>query len=113
MLCHPASIDSIPTSANQEDHVSMATHGARRLIDMTVNAANIVAIEFLAACQGIDLRAPLKTSPRLAATHSALRLAVPVALSDRLLALDIEAAAVTVRRAEVQSQANILLPSYR
>jgi len=104
MLCHPASIDSIPTSANQEDHVSMATHGARRLIDMTVNAANIVAIEFLAACQGIDLRAPLK---------SALRLAVPVAMSDRLLALDIEAAAGTVRRAEVQSQANMLLPSYR
>src|SRR6202008_5150033 len=51
MLCHPASVDSIPTSANQEDHVSMATHGARRLLDMTGNAANIIAIEFLAAGQ--------------------------------------------------------------
>jgi histidine ammonia-lyase len=113
MLCHPASIDSIPTSANQEDHVSMATHGARRLLEMTANAHHIIAIELLAACQGIDLRAPLKTSPRLAAVHSALRLRVPFARSDRLLALDIEAAAITVRRAEVQSQANMLLPSYR
>jgi histidine ammonia-lyase len=113
MLCHPASIDSIPTSANQEDHVSMATHGARRLLDMTANALHIVAIELLTACQGIDLRAPLKTSPRLAGVHSALRLSVPFAASDRLLALDIEEAAVIVRRAEVQSQAHALLPSYR
>jgi histidine ammonia-lyase len=113
MLCHPASIDSIPTSANQEDHVSMATHGARRLLEMTANALHIIAIELLAACQGIDLRAPLKTSPRLAAVHSALRLRVPFARSDRLLALDIEEAAIAVRRAEVQSQANMLLPSYR
>jgi histidine ammonia-lyase len=113
MLCHPASIDSIPTSANQEDHVSMATHGARRLLEMTANALHIIAIELLAACQGIDLRAPLKTSPRLAAVHSALRLGVPFARSDRLLALDIEEAAITVRRIEVQSQANMLLPSYR
>jgi len=113
MLCHPASIDSIPTSANQEDHVSMATHGARRLLVMTANAANVIAIEFLAACQGIDLRAPLKTSPALAAIHGALRLKVPFATSDRLLALDIEQAAVTVRRTEVQSQADSLLPSHR
>ena len=113
MLCHPASIDSIPTSANQEDHVSMATHGARRLREMTANAINIIAIELLSACQGIDLRAPLKTSQRLAGVHSALRLKVPFATSDRLLAVDIEEAAATVRRAEVQSQANALLPSYR
>jgi histidine ammonia-lyase len=113
MLCHPASVDSIPTSANQEDHVSMATHGARRLLGMAANAANIVAIEFLAACQGIDLRAPLKTSPPLAAAHGALRLAVPFAASDRLLALDIAQAALTVRRTEVLSLASALLPSYR
>jgi histidine ammonia-lyase len=113
MLCHPASVDSIPTSANQEDHVSMATHGARRLLDMTANALNIVAIEFLSACQGIDLRAPLKTSPRLATVHGALRVKVPFATSDRLLALDIQEAAATVGRAEVQSEANSLLPSYR
>lgn len=113
MLCHPASVDSIPTSANQEDHVSMATHGARRLLSMTANALNIVAIEFLAACQGIDLRAPLKTSPRLKGPYDILRLQVPFARSDRLLALDIAEAARVLRRADVQSLADTLLPSFR
>jgi histidine ammonia-lyase len=113
MLCHPASVDSIPTSANQEDHVSMATHGARRLITMTGNAWNIVAIELLAACQGIDFRAPLRTSPALREVHSALRLRVPFAQSDRLLAPDIADAADALRRSEVQSLASALLPSYR
>jgi histidine ammonia-lyase len=113
MLCHPASVDSIPTSANQEDHVSMATHGARRVLTMTANALNVVAIEFLAACQGIDLRAPLKTSVALLRAHGALRLSVPFAPDDRLLALDIAAAAQVLRRADVQSLADSLLPSYR
>jgi histidine ammonia-lyase len=113
MLCHPASVDSIPTSANQEDHVSMATHGARRLLAMAGNALNIVALEFLAACQGVDFRAPLKTSPRLQHAHSALRLKVPFAESDRLLAPDIADAAATVRRSEVQSLVAPLLPSFR
>src|SRR5262249_55751182 len=72
MLSHPASVDSIPTSANQEDHVSMATHGARRLLTMTRNTLNVIAIEFLAACQGIDFRKPLKTSVALQRAHSAL-----------------------------------------
>jgi histidine ammonia-lyase len=62
---HPASIDSRPTSANQEDHASMATYAARRLLEMTDNAASIVAIELLAAAQGIELRKPLQTSPTL------------------------------------------------
>ena len=113
MLAHPASVDSIPTSANQEDHVSMATHGARRLLSMTANALNVIAVEFLTACQGVDLRAPLKTSPPLAAAHGALRLRVPFAASDRLLADDIEEAARVLRREEVQSLASALLPSYR
>ena len=64
-LAHPASVDSIPTSANQEDHVSMATYAARRLGDMADNAAAIVAIELLAACQGIEFRRPLETTPVL------------------------------------------------
>jgi len=63
-LAHPASVDSLPTSANQEDHVSMATFAARRLGEMATNTAGIVAIELLAAAQGIDFRAPLATSPR-------------------------------------------------
>ena len=113
MLCHPASVDSIPTSANQEDHVSMATHGARRLLAMAANAWNIVAIEFLAACQGIDFRAPLKTSARLQAAYGALRLQVPFAQTDRLLAADIAEAALSVRRHEVQGLGRALLPSYR
>jgi len=111
MLCHPASIDSIPTSANQEDHVSMATHGARRLHTMIPNVLNVVAIEFLAACQGIDFRRPLKTSAPLQRAHEALRAQVPFAAQDRLLALDIEAASEAVRTPAVQSLASELLPS--
>jgi len=72
-----------------------------------------VAIEFLAACQGIDFRAPLKTSARLQAAYSALRLQVPFAQTDRLLAADIAEAALAVRRTEVQGLARALLPSYR
>jgi len=88
-LAHPASIDSIPTAANQEDHVSMATYGARRLLTMTENAANIVAIELLAACQGIDLRRPLKTSPPLEKIHKQLRSCIPFYDKDRYFAADI------------------------
>ncbi|HTT42616.1 MAG TPA: histidine ammonia-lyase [Steroidobacteraceae bacterium] len=113
MLSHPASVDSIPTSANQEDHVSMATHGARRLLTMTANALNVVAIEFLVACQGVSLRAPLKTSAALQGPHELLRLQVPFAATDRLLAPDIEAAAQVLRRQDVQALAAPLLPSYR
>jgi histidine ammonia-lyase len=113
MLCHPASVDSIPTSANQEDHVSMATHGARRLLTMTDNALQIVGIEYLAACQGIDLRAPLKTSKSLQAAHGELRSRVSFATSDRLLAVDMAEAVSAVRQPQVQALARELLPSYR
>jgi histidine ammonia-lyase len=112
MLCHPASVDSIPTSANQEDHVSMATHGARRLLTMTNNLLNIVAIEFLAACQGIDFRKPLQTSGSLQQAHAALRARIPFATQDRLLAEDIEATAEVIRTPTVQDLASFLLPSY-
>jgi histidine ammonia-lyase len=105
MLCHPASVDSIPTSANQEDHVSMATHGARRVLTMTDNALNIIAIELLTACQGIDFRKPLQTSQLLQGPHAALRALVPFAEQDRLLADDIAAAAEVARMPAVQSLA--------
>ena len=82
-----------PTSANQEDHVSMATHGARRLLAMTPNLLNVIAIELLAACQGIDFRRPLKTSPRFGRRMRLCALRCPFAAQDRLLAADIEAAA--------------------
>jgi histidine ammonia-lyase len=92
----PAAIDSLPTSANQEDHVSMATHAARRLHDMNTNLAGIVAIEYLAAAQGIDLRAPLKTSAALAKAMKALRAKVKMWRDDREMAVDIEAARAIV-----------------
>jgi len=92
----PAAIDSLPTSANQEDHVSMATHAARRLHDMNANLAGIVAIEYLAAAQGIDLRAPLKTSVPLAKAMKALRAKVRMWREDREMAADIAAARALV-----------------
>jgi histidine ammonia-lyase len=88
-LAHPACVDSLPTSANQEDHVSMATYAARRLIPMTENTAGIVAIELLAACQGIDFRRPLKTSPILEKIFTQIREQVPFYDKDRFFAPDI------------------------
>lgn len=91
-LAHPASVDSMPTSANQEDHVSMATFAARRLGDMGENTAWIVGIEWLAACQGLDFRAPLKSSPRLEEARALLRGQVPFYDRDRYFSPDIETA---------------------
>ncbi|MBL0124213.1 MAG: histidine ammonia-lyase [Betaproteobacteria bacterium] len=96
-LAHPASVDSLPTSANQEDHVSMATFAARRLGEMAENSTGVVAIELLAAVQGIDLRLPLKTSPVLQRAHAKVRDKVPFYDHDRLLAPDIEAASTLIR----------------
>tara|TARA_B100000676_G_scaffold14189_2_gene12768 strand:- start:9963 stop:11495 length:1533 start_codon:yes stop_codon:yes gene_type:complete len=93
----PASIDSTPTSANQEDHVSMATHGARRLKDMNDNLADIVAIELLGAAQGIDFRKPLKTSDLLAKAHGLVRSKAAFWDQDRLMAPDIVGVAELVR----------------
>ena len=89
---HPASVDTIPTSANQEDHVSMATFAGRRLHEMAHNTATIVGIELLAAAQGVDFHAPLKTSATLANVHQLLRAQVAFYDKDRFFAPDIEAA---------------------
>ena len=91
-LAHPASVDSLPTSANQEDHVSMATFAARRLDEMAHNTAVIVAIELLAAAQGVDFHRPLTSSPQLEQVHGQLRSKVPFFDADRYFAPDIEAA---------------------
>jgi len=90
-LAHPASVDSLPTSANQEDHVSMSTFAARRLGDMAANTAGIVAIELLAAAQGIDFRAPLRTSAPLQEVHALVRSKVGFYDHDRYFAPDITA----------------------
>jgi histidine ammonia-lyase len=91
MLAHPASVDSLPTSANQEDHVSMATHGALRLHRMIANTEGIVAIELLAACDGIDFRRPLKTSTALEQAFALVRSRVERRREDREFTPDIEA----------------------
>jgi histidine ammonia-lyase len=110
-LAHPASIDSLPTSANQEDHVSMATYAARRLGDMARNAADIVAIELLAAAQGVDFRRPLATSPALAAVMRAVRGRAAFLREDRVLAPDIAAARALVESGWFRSSFPLRLPS--
>jgi histidine ammonia-lyase len=92
-LAHPASVDSLPTSANQEDHVSMATFAARRLTEMNENTRYVVAVELLAAAQGIDLRRPLRTNPVLEAAHATIRRAAAVWDKDRYFQPDLEAVA--------------------
>lgn len=96
-LANPCSTDSTPTSANQEDHVSMAAHGARRLRRMTANLSYIIGVEAMCAAQGIEARAPLTTSEPLQATLKALRVKVAALAEDRYLADDIEAASKLVR----------------
>ncbi|PYD71000.1 histidine ammonia-lyase [Komagataeibacter swingsii] len=92
-LAHPASVDSLPTSANQEDHVSMATFAARRVTDIVDNVRVILAVEYLAAVQGLDFLAPLSSSRPLVAAAQVLRAHVPFFDHDRLFTPDIEKAA--------------------
>ena len=104
----PASVDSIPTSANQEDHVSMATHGARRLLPMAENVTHIVAIELLAAAQGCDFHAPLQSSERLERVRALIRRHVPHLEDDRYLAPEIAAIAGLVRGGDIVETAGAL-----
>jgi histidine ammonia-lyase len=105
---HPASVDSIPTSANQEDHVSMAAHAARRLMDMADNCATVVAIELLVAAQGCDFHAPLLSSARLEAVRALLRREVPHLDEDRSLHPDQQAATRLIRSGAVVEAAGSL-----
>jgi histidine ammonia-lyase len=108
----PASVDSIPTSANQEDHVSMAAHAARRLPMMAENVAAVAAIELLAAAQGCDFLAPLTSSPALERVRTLVRGVVPTLNDDRYLHPDIEAAIQLVRSgAVVEAAGPGLLPT--
>ncbi len=106
-LATPCSTDSTPTSANQEDHVSMAAHGARRLLRMNGNLSVILGVEALCAAQGIEFRAPLRTSARLQAVIAMLRGHAPALKEDRYLAPDIEAAAALVREGAFVAAAEI------
>lgn len=108
---YPASVDSIPTSANQEDHVSMAAHGARRLLPMAENAMSVVAIELLAAGQGCDFHRPLDSSEPLEAVRTRLRAAVPHLEDDRHFSPDLQTAGAIVRSGGVIDAAEgIVLP---
>ena len=107
---YPASVDSIPTSANQEDHVSMAAHGARRLLDMAANAGAVIGIELLAACQGMDLHAPLRSSTALVAAHDHLRGVVPMLSDDRHFHPDMEAANALIHSGSLIAAAGFALP---
>ena len=102
-LAHPASVDSIPTSANQEDHVSMATFAARRLLAMNENTCGVVGIELLAACQGIDLRRPLKTSAALEEVFNIVRKRVDYYAEDRYFAPDIAAIKTIIQTQQLPS----------
>ena len=95
-LANPCTTDSTPTSANQEDHVSMAAHAARRLGRMNANLARIIGVEAMCAAQGVEFRTPLRTSPDLQKVMARLRAEVPTLEQDRYLAPDLEAAAVLV-----------------
>jgi histidine ammonia-lyase len=110
-IATPCSVDSIPTSANQEDHVSMATHAARRLGPMVENAAAIVGIELLAAAQGIDFHRPARSSASLERVHANVRADVPFYAADRYFAPDIEAAKTLVRSGSLAALVSRVLPS--
>ncbi|TIU79723.1 MAG: histidine ammonia-lyase, partial [Mesorhizobium sp.] len=108
---YPASVDSIPTSANQEDHVSMAAHGARRLIGMVENATAVIGIELLAAAQGCDFHAPLASSAPLEAVRRLVRAEVTHLDNDRHFHPDMEKAITMVRSgAAVRAAIAVALP---
>lgn len=101
VLCHPSSIDSLPTSAGQEDHVSMGGFSARKAIKVVENVEKVLAIELLIACQGIDLLRPLRTTEPLEAVYSLVRRTVKSWDKDRFMAGDIEAALKIVRDGKI------------
>ena len=101
ILSHPASVDSIPTSADKEDHVSMGTIAARKFQQVVKNAEHIVAMEYLSATQAIDLLRPKKSSPAIEKVHELIRKTVPFAEEDRVFGKDIEAIKTLIRSDEM------------
>ena len=108
---HPTVIDSTPTSANQEDHVSMAAHGARRLSAMNANLAIILGVEAMCAAMGVDHRAPLPTSAPLQRVMAAVRATIPPLTDDRFMAPDLANAAALVTKGALTQAAQLPLPS--
>lgn len=112
-LAHPTVTDSTPTSANQEDHVSMAAHGARRLRRMVENLDRILGVELVCAAQGIEFRSPLKTSQPLQDTLARLREDIPPLREDRYLAPELEAAARLISSGAIAKATGLTLPELR
>ena len=110
-LVHPASCDTIPTSANQEDHVSMATYAARKLSDIAENTATIIGIEIMAACQSIDFHDHLNTSPSLYKVYQQVRKQVPFLDKDRLMTDDLHNLRNMVLKGELNKHLEGLCPS--
>ncbi|MDF2179182.1 histidine ammonia-lyase [Aliiglaciecola sp. CAU 1673] len=110
-FAHPASVDSLPTSANQEDHVSMATFAGRRLADMAENTRGILAVELLGAAQGMDFRRPLKSSPKLEQAYSLVREKVGFYDHDRYFSPDIQQIADLIAHGLFNGLVSDLLPS--
>lgn len=108
-LSHPASVDTIPTSANKEDHVSMSMHGALKAERALQLATNVIAVEILCACQAIDLRAPLKSSPPLMRAHKIVRDRVPTLVDDRPPAPDLDVIAKIIRSGELEYATGIVV----
>jgi histidine ammonia-lyase len=106
-LANPCSTDSTPTSANQEDHVSMAAHGARRLARMNANLSNILGVELICAAQGVEFRAPLKTSPGLLNVLKSVRADIPTVKEDRYMAPDLAKAAELVSQGTLVAAAKL------
>ena len=113
MLTHPSSVDSLSTSAAKEDHVSMGGMAARKAIKIVENVEYVVAIELLAACQGIDLLRPLKTSAPLEALHAIVRSVAPSWSSDRRMSPDIEAVVKIVRDGSIVRLMQPFISSYK
>ena len=111
-LAHPASVDSLPTSANQEDHVSMATFAGRRLRDMADNTATVVGIEAMAAAQGMEFHRPLQSSPTVEAEFARIRQRVAFVERDRLLAPDIRAMTDWALGSDWPEALTTMLPSH-
>ncbi len=112
-LAHPASVDSLPTSANQEDHVSMACFAGRRLADMSENTNGVLAVEYLAAAQGLDFRAPLKGADKIELAKAILRQDVSFYDKDRYFAPDIADASDIIAEGELNAfMPDNLLPSF-
>ena len=108
-LSHPASVDTIPTSANKEDHVSMSMHAALKAERALQLAISVIAVEILCACQAIDLRKPLESSPPLMRAHKIVRDRVPTLVDDRSPAPDLDAIAEIIRGGKLEYATGIVV----